>query len=848
MNQAKYIYNSEAKDSRAETLTQPGAVLNGLKLVFVSLDSSLDPAFAWLNVEFYNSNGLDAINSDIQAAVQPAHQIFQISGGTRIKAGNGNGLVKVIEVNYPGGKQMRLKVAPVGDYSTYNLRAVYGVASNQKFDPVFAELDFKFRPGCFNVNCAPTGDKGKPTPIEPSIDYLAKDFASFKHVMLNAMRARVPQWQPTSEADFDQVLIDLISADADELSDFQDRVMNEAYFGRARKRVSLARHARLMDYHIHQGNQATTWLALMVDAESILTSDFCVWTGENWQTSDSVIFKASQSKSCLPELNRWKFYPELNRLELYDWRGLVTALEAGTTQADIALPADMDAVNNSSDADRLRDWLRSDSSDSSKYRYLLIEEKLNPETGNERGSDPRARQLVQLLEGNFAAESLYDPSAERWYVRVYWRREDALRRRYCFTAYCDGVVVTGVSAFHGNLLQVSHGRPHRITFQARGTPLAGINASAILKTDAAYFENTRWGMLCTLPYAPLAYLNTEPGGEKPVFTTLTVRVDGVQWCEQNDLIESEASHQHFIVETDEFGISRVRFGRAPNGLAPPVDATIECTYQVGRGGSGNIGADTLTGFDPLTATGVTACWNPFDVIDGRDPELPSEIIRRAPEAYRQRQLRAVTLSDYAKRAEELPGVAHAQACYGWTGSWRTVRVAIDPQGTTDLSEQLRKTIEAHLDAVRLIGEDLEVRPAQYVALDIKLKLCAKNEYWPEDLLAELAREFSDGYTSDGRFGFFHPDLWTFGQTLYASQLIGRAMAVIGIERVLFVSIRRWNTGFGSSTSEITIDPADLPDMALDEYTITPFEIIRVANDPSHLEYGRIQFDIRGGRR
>ena len=83
--------------------------------------------------------------------------------------------------------------------------------------------------------------------------------------MVEAMTERVPNWQPTSEADLDQVLLDLFSAAADELSDYQDRVMNEAYLSSARKRVSLARHARLMDYHIHQGNQASTVLALEFD-------------------------------------------------------------------------------------------------------------------------------------------------------------------------------------------------------------------------------------------------------------------------------------------------------------------------------------------------------------------------------------------------------------------------------------------------------------------------------------------------------------------------------------------------------------------------------------------------------
>ena len=52
---------------------------------------------------------------------------------------------------------------------------------------------------------------------------------------------------PTSEADLDLVLIELILAAADELSDYQDRVMNEAYLSTARKRASLRRHARLLE-------------------------------------------------------------------------------------------------------------------------------------------------------------------------------------------------------------------------------------------------------------------------------------------------------------------------------------------------------------------------------------------------------------------------------------------------------------------------------------------------------------------------------------------------------------------------------------------------------------------------
>jgi hypothetical protein len=127
-------------------------------------------------------------------------------------------------------------------------------------------------------------------------------------------------------------------------------------------------------------------------------------------------------------------------------------------------------------------------------------------------------------------------------------------------------------------------------------------------------------------------------------------------------------------------------------------------------------------------------------------------------------------------------------------------------------------------------------------------VCAQPAYWPEDLQAALEEEFSDGWTRDGRHGFFHPDRWTFGQSLYASQLIGRALAVTGVGRVLRASMRRWNPGSGGGLTEIDIDPSALPESRLEKIPVGPFEIIVVANDPDHLETGRIRFEITGGRR
>jgi hypothetical protein len=854
------LRNDEALEDRARDLDTKG--LNAFKLAYVTLEAAPKPSFALLDVEFWNDTSLTPL---------PPKEAFTVQGAARQRAGNPARPVQVVQVSAGAANTLRLKIAPVGDYSTYLLSTTAAGLSSPAnalplaMDPLLNALPFKFRPGCFNLNCTPA-DRVKPPPSEPEIDYLARDYDSFRHVLIAAMMRRVPGWTTTSEADLDQVLIDLIAADADEQADYHDRVLNERSITTARKRVSLARHARLMDYHVHQGNQAATWLALEVGAKVDLPTtsndEFGAWTSRDWTDNDAVIFAIPR------EGTRWRrrCFPELNTLRLYTWGKTITALGAGTTEADLTGGAPLTQVQ----AEAIRDFFlgvhssqvvgAGDGDVDVSVDRLLIQEVLNPETGTPNGARLSQRKVLRLvpLDGPDArAVAREDPFTGEWMVRVRWIAEDALPHNFCFICECSGTPVENVSAFHANLARMTQGRPRITTFRAPGQPLGSSDERSFVAIDEVSYEIVKRqigsaspvrGVLCPLPASPLAYRATTPGGEAPTHTTADVTVQGfaTAWQEQSDLIESADDDEHFIVETDELGGSSLRFGDGVNGEALPDGAFVRCRYRVGQGTAGNVGADSITSFSPNGA--VARVWNPLDVIGGRDPEPVAEIVRRVPEAYRQRQLRAVTLQDYAKRAEELSGVSHARARYAWTGSWRSVRVAIDPAGTTVLTPPLRRAIATHLEAVRLIGEDLEVRAASYVPLDIKLTVCAQSAYWPEDLRAELEEEFSDSWTRDGRRAFFHPDAWTFGQPLYASQLIGRAMAVKGIGKVLRLSMRRWNPGSGGGLTEIDIDPSALPESRLEKLVVGPFEIIVVANDPDHLETGRIVFDITGGRR
>jgi hypothetical protein len=878
------LARSEPLLERARLMTDaPGPnAPNGLKMIrVVSVDTATDRAV--LDVHFYNLNYLPTILNRYNTNNSRAKSIFPISGGTRVRAGAAAGQVQVMSTPSPPlaitipdvtKPIVRIIVSPIGDYSTYTLGVSASAVPASLFDPLFSEIRFKFRPGCFNNNCAPEWDPALPPFDEPVIDYLAKDYNSFRQTMITAMSQRVPEWEATSEADLDMVIAELFSVAADELSDYQDRVMNEAYLASSRKRVSIARHSRLMDYHIHQGSQASTWLALEIGHDGAGQKSFelkpglHVWTG------------ATEEKSTVDFLSKYEstqvVHQYLNSMMLYSWPSTsgsdtITTLKAGSTRADLKLyqrlyPGDSLApieITTQAAADEIRDLIRT-----GRVRQLLIQEHLNPKTGFRPGRNPAKRQLVRLIPSG--AESVLDPITNEWMVRVRWDKRDALQQDYCFHVDCPanepGLAqgeVEFVSLFHGNLIEVFHGLQQTTIFREEGEELSN-NPLAPLEFHyerTRFGESARWGVICRLPEVALAYMQTKPGGLVPPVSTLKIDVlaPGAAvdtWDEVPSFIHSDDSSEngdHFVVETDENRRSVIRFGNGRNGRELPDGSVITCTYQHGLPLDGNVGYDRIVNFDPVTVTTDPAapaltlrrCWNPFDVTNGIDREPVATIIRRVPEAYRYRQLRAVTLADYVARAEEIEGVSRAAARYAWTGSWRTVRVTIDPVGTNELSYELRKTVADYLNAVRLIGEDLEIRPPIFVPLEIKVVLCAEPDVWAEDIRFVLEQEFSTGWTPDGRKGFFHPDLWTFGQPLYASQIIGRAMQVRGVEHAVGQKV---GVGPAEKTISVSIKRRNSTVLPTDSLTQLNYnEIIQVMNDPDHLEQGTIVFDVKGGR-
>ena len=84
-----------------------------------------------------------------------------------------------------------------------------------------------------DFDCAPVSLCPPDALVEPALDYLARDYASFRQMLLDYVAQRNPTWTERSPADLGIALLELFAYEGDHLSYFQDAVANEAFLDTA---------------------------------------------------------------------------------------------------------------------------------------------------------------------------------------------------------------------------------------------------------------------------------------------------------------------------------------------------------------------------------------------------------------------------------------------------------------------------------------------------------------------------------------------------------------------------------------------------------------------------------------
>src|SRR5262249_46284017 len=175
------------------------------------------------------------------------------------------------------------------------------------------------------------------------IKYLAKDYDSFRRMMLDRMALLIPGGTETSPADLGITIVEALAYIADHLSYQQDAVATEAYLRTSRRRVSIRRHARLVDYFMHDGSNARVWAHFEVGADNVTapastqlltrTLDGVVRVPPGSSLYDQALREGAE---VFEAMHAQTMYTAHNRIELYPWGALNCCLPAGATSATLA--------------------------------------------------------------------------------------------------------------------------------------------------------------------------------------------------------------------------------------------------------------------------------------------------------------------------------------------------------------------------------------------------------------------------------------------------------------------------------------------------------------------------------
>lgn len=765
-----------------------------------------------------------------------APQEIAISGGVRIQN------IQVLAVSFISD-HIDVRVSEPGDFSNYTL-----TITDPAVDIFYSQVSFNFKAGCpTHFDCRAANVCPPVIFRQPDIDYMAKDYASFRRALLDLIQTLKPSWTEQHEADIGMALVELLAYAGDQISYYQDAVSNELYLDTARQRISVRRLARLVDYQMNEGVSARAFIHFQLRRGT--TGSIPAGTqvlarigvplrgklppfGPILGAADADAARAATT-TIFETMTGADFSDALNAISVYTWDNAQCCLPRGTTS--VYLQGDLSATAG------VEPWrLRPGD-------FLLFEEVLGPVTGLPADADPAHRQVVRLTDVQSATDPLTGGPPIPLTL-VTWAREDRLTFPLCLSVRLpDSSVVNGVSVARGNLVIADHGQTVSEWFP--GDPADPSVPGIIVGPRAFRYRLQQAPLSWRIPYdksAALAItvaslLVTDPHVAKPQVTQLDVHTDTQvlpNWHPLLDLLSSHPLDRVFAVETENDGSALLRFGDGQYGLDPPSGSHIFAQYRVGVGTPGNAGADCLVHvINPgtvLNFPSLDAVRNPLPAWGGTEPESLDQVKLLAPAAFRASQHRAVTEEDYAYAAELQPEVAQAVATFRWTGSWYTVFITVDPFGRNDLPQDLRDRVRDWVTSYTQAGYDLEINAPVYLPLDIAIDICVAPYHFRGDVEQAVLLALDNKTHVDGTAGFFHPDHFSFGQPLYLSRLYAAVMAVEGVESASVTRFQR----FGKVAQH---------ELEQGYIAMNRLEIARLDNDPNFPENGVLALHMGGGK-
>ena len=437
---------------------------------------------------------LGKLPTDLQANPQAVAKNIQIEGGRRIRD------IKIVDVEPHSNKDpelddyMIVRVDKPGDFSTYSLRLVGLSDIDRRYDHV----DFSFKVNCpSDLDCLAEDPCPPPQLDEPEINYLAKDYASFRQLILDRLALIMPDWQERHVPDLGIALVEVLAYAGDYLSYYQDAVATEAYLDTARQRVSVRRHARLVDYLVHEGCNARTWVCVDTDRDldSLGPHDFYFVTGLNTALAAHQTMLSEDDLRAIPAETYEVFEPLVSghtgkimlraahsTLHFYTWGERECCLPQGATSATLSDEWVIQGESKPTSTEQTPPAKQPPALDPAKLArqlalkagdVLVFEEVLSPTTGIGDDADRTRRHAVRLIrvqtdEDLVITQSLKIGETHHTLptpvVEIEWAWADRLPFSFCLSAIgpapkCE--YIEHISVARGNVVLVDHGRTIR---------------------------------------------------------------------------------------------------------------------------------------------------------------------------------------------------------------------------------------------------------------------------------------------------------------------------------------------------------------------------------------------------
>ncbi|ULQ53241.1 hypothetical protein [Flavihumibacter fluvii] len=739
-----------------------------------------------------------------------------------------------------GQPVLRITTLSPGDFALYQFQI-----EDVRIDPFFNDVSFSFKANCpSDLDCKPPEHECPPEElVDFPIDYLARDFWSFRRALLDFASLRYPKWLDRLEADAGIMMAELMSAAGDEMAYYQDRINREAYLETATQRRSMRAHAHLVDYYLHDGRGASTWLDIQVGAGMgvlMLSPGTGVYAAADDNTL--VHFEIGNSireRLAVPAIN-FKVDIACNVFKPHIWDDDLLCLPVGSTE--LYLEGDQTGVLHLDDLSlgplHPGKWV------------LLQTNPVDP-------AQPARAQMVRIT----SITKTTDPVFLATITHVKWEKAQATRYEFDLKQL----------SVKGNMVPATAGKTETAFFLIGKSPesLSGAELNAFHAPVEQSIEraapNGNSIHLKSLPGSierSLVFLGKDLQKTAPEIILEEMTFNGVNWvpaigkpaweCRQTlvGIHSSAPFDRHYLVDDGSWlpvvnyqragynfqhrdyasgnGVS-IRFGDGEFGRIPDTNTVFRVRYRLGTGTDTNVAAAAIH-FPESSSYSIS---NPLPAIDGLDAETANELRQSAPEAFRAITYRAVRPEDYAEAAERLPWVQKAGAVFHWTGSWLTAFVTPDPKGKLTIDDTDRADLMAQLNRFRQAGREVHISDPVYANIDLRIGLCIRESAYAGHVKARVMAALMGTHGIYPKQGYFSPDRFSFGTPLDRSTLEAWIQDIPGVKAVEHIRYRRRGWFDWQDFTELSYDPGKNV-------------IIRIANDPLHPERGILTLQTHGG--